>query len=292
MHAHGGPVGLLQVQGGREQRAVRATGGDLVALHRGHDRSRTEQAHAGDLRRVAIDLQAQGMRGHRRGSRQPALLAAAGLRIVCKVGPSPLCVLRLQACGAVRAGPFNRQAGGRQGVRQCDVEHVAAGLAGGNGDGAAALPQRRCLGRIQSGNPEAGARIQRLQFEDGHAPVGGALWAGQAQVAGLARGEGHGFDAAQRIAHGVRGLPLRSVQRGLQAVALGIGDIPGHARPRERSGLPQIDLEPVSGAEGAAGDGLGVVIDQVTDGHGRDLLGGTAGLPVGPFGQVLGEAGS
>jgi hypothetical protein len=59
MHAHGGPVGLLHLQRRREQRALRAAGGDLVALHRRHHGFRAEQAQARDLRCSAVHAQAE-----------------------------------------------------------------------------------------------------------------------------------------------------------------------------------------------------------------------------------------
>ncbi|MNV33740.1 hypothetical protein D3C71_1251190 [compost metagenome] len=188
----------------------------------------------------------------------------------------------------MRACPVHGQAGGSHGTRQGDLKRVRTVLATWNRDRAAALPQRRGLGCIHPGHARTGGAVQRLQFEDRHAPVRRALRARQAEVAGLARREVERLDTAERIAHGVSRLPLLAVQRGLQAVALGIGNVPGDLRAAERARRAQIHLEPVPGAEGAAGHRLRVAIDQVADRHRRHLLRGTAGLPLAARRQGLG----
>ncbi|MNV16820.1 hypothetical protein D3C71_1075890 [compost metagenome] len=283
------PVGLLHVQRRREQCALGAGGGDLVLLHRGHHRLRPEQAQACHLRRGAGHAQAQGAGRYRCGAGQPALRAAARLRIGGQIGPAALAVLRLQSRRAVRAGPFHHQPGSVQRARQGDVQCVRGVVHPREGDRRAALPQRGSLLRGERGNAGAGGAVERLELENRHAPVGGAVGAGQAQVTRLARGEEQALDAAERVGHGVGGLPLPAVQRGLQRVALGVGHIPGDPRAGDRGRRAQVHLEPVARAEGAAGNRLRVAIDEVADGHGRHLLRGAAGLPLAARRQCLGR---
>ncbi|KAG1318778.1 hypothetical protein G6F63_015059 [Rhizopus arrhizus] len=111
--------------------------------------------------------------------------------------PAAFCILGLQRCGAMHVGPVHRQPGARLRARQRDVECMDTALASGNGYRTAALPQRRGLRGIESEHARTERRIERFHFEDRHAPVGGALRTGQAQVAGLAWREVQRFDAAE-----------------------------------------------------------------------------------------------
>ncbi len=288
MHAHCGPIGLLHLQRRREQRALRAAGGDLVLLHRCHHGFRAEQAQSRDLRCGAVHAQAQCTQGLCCSGGQPALPMAGRLCIVCEILPAALRVLRLQSSSAARTiRPFHYQASRGLRAGQGDLKRVSASLSGRHCDRATPLPERRCLRCIDTADACAERAVQRLHLEDRHAPVGGALRAGQPQVARLPRREVQRFHIAQRIGHGVRGLPLLAVQRGLQRIAFRVGDIPGEAYAGHHRGGPQIDLEPVAGAEGAAGDGLRVAVDQVADRHRRYLLRGTAGLPLAARGEGL-----
>ncbi|MNV05545.1 hypothetical protein D3C71_958860 [compost metagenome] len=260
------------MQRGGEQRALRAAGGDLVALHRRHHRLRAEQAEALDLRCIAFHGQTQCLQVERCIGRQPALLPARCLRIARKFVPAALRVLCLQACSAVHVGPVHRQPGAGLRTGQGDVERMHAGFARGDGHRAAALPQRSGLGGIQTGHPCSKCSVERLHLEDGYAPVGGALRAGQAQIASLARREIQGLDAAQRIGHDISRLPLLAIERGLQRIAFGVGDIPGEAGTGQHCRFAEIDLEPMAGTERATGHRLRIVVDQVADRHRRNLL--------------------